>query len=248
MVKKRGKFIVIDGLDGVGKGVFLKTFVKCAEEENKIVFDVDNFWKKNNKNPKIEELMISKTDIIITSEPTYMGIGKYIRDELISNNSEVKYSSQTIAEAYALDRRILYENLIVPALETGIDVYQSRSLSSSIVYQRQSAIDEGQHFDVKDILSIPGNKFCYENPMDYLLIPTIKNVKELNLRLENREKRDDCIFENLEFQLKLKEQYESDDFKKIFELKGVKVIYLDAGKSLKHSECLAEEFYKNNLK
>ena len=164
--------------------------------------------------------MISKTDIIITSEPTYMGIGKYIRDELISNNSEVKYSSQTIAEAYALDRRILYENLIVPALETGIDVYQSRSLSSSIVYQRQSAIDEGQHFD----------------------------VKELNLRLENREKRDDCIFENLEFQLKLKEQYESDDFKKIFELKGVKVIYLDAGKSLKHSECLAEEFYKNNLK
>ena len=33
MVKKRGKFIVIDGLDGVGKGVFLKTFVKCAEED-----------------------------------------------------------------------------------------------------------------------------------------------------------------------------------------------------------------------
>ena len=248
---KKGKFVVVDGLDGVGKGVFLDTFVEEAKKDNKFVFDVHEFWKIFEHHPSLTGFPVShinrKIDLIVTSEPTYIKVGKIIREKLIANNG-IEYNPKFIAEAYAKDRMMLYKELILPALEQGIDVFQSRSLSSTIVYQRQSAIDDGLDFNVKDILSLSGNKFCYNHPMDYLVIPTIENVEEVMDRLENREKEDNCIFENLEFQLKLKEQYESEDFREIFESKGVKVVYLDAGKSLEHSKKLAREFYQQYLK
>ncbi len=241
----KGKFVVVDGLDGVGKGIFLDTFMEEAEKDKKLVFNVEDFWQEFGFHPSVSD--ISTYHIIVTSEPTYTTFGKFIREELISKNGR-NYSTYSVAEAYALDRRILYENLLIPALEQGIDVYQSRSYSSSIVYQLQSSRDQGGGTTIQDILSIPGNAFCYKYPLDFLLIPTIENVEEVINRINNREKDDNCEFENLDFQLKLKKHYESDDFKMTFTSKGTKIVYLDAGKSLEYSKQQAREFYQNNLK
>lgn len=242
---KKGRFVVFDGLDGVGKGVFLNECIEEVKKEGRKIFDVHEYWKKNNYPPSSDNL--ASHNVIITSEPTFAGIGRYIREELIAKNGR-DYSPQTIAEAYALDRRILYEMVILPALEQGIDIFQSRSISTTIIYQRQSALDLGEDFSVKEILDIPGNAFCMKHPMDFLIIPTIKNVEEALKRVSEREKDDNCIFENLEFQLKIKEQYESYEFRKIFEDQGVKIVYLDAGKSLDFSKEQAREFYRINLK
>lgn len=242
----RGKFVVVDGIDGVGKGVFLDTFVDEAKKEGRRVFDVHEFWREHDFHPPVSEL-INQFDVIVTSEPTFVGIGRYIREELIAKN-ERHYSPEAIAEAYALDRRILYQQLLLPVLDAGIDVYQSRSFSTSLVYQRQSALDEGRDFSIREILSIPGNVFCYSHPMDYLVIPTIVNVEEALHRSQQREKDDNCMFENLAFQLKIKAHYESNVFRMVFMEVGTEVVYLDAGRTLEFSKQQAKDFFQQKLR
>ena len=246
MNQKKGKFVVVDGLDGVGKGVFLNSFVEEARKDGKRVFDVHAFWKNNNFHPASTDL-VGNVDVLITSEPTFCGIGKYIREELIVKNNR-SYSPQAVAEAYALDRHLLYEQLLVPLLEKGIDVYQSRSFSTSITYQRQSALDQGLEFSIAEIMSIPGNKYCAEHSMDYLAIPIIKDAAEVMQRLAGREKDDNCKFENLEFQLKLKPHFESEEFKNLFASLGTQLVYMDAGVSIDYSKQQAKEFYQQNLR
>ena len=242
----KGIFVVVDGLDGVGKGVFINSFVKQAKEDGKRVFDADEFATENDFHPSPNDL-IGNYDVVLTSEPTFCGIGRVIRNELTEKNGR-HYSSKIVADAFALDRRILYEKLVLPLLDAGIDIYQSRSFSTSLVYQRQTSIDEGVPFSVSDILEIPGNAFCHTHPMNYLVIPTIDNVEELMRRLAGRDKDDNCDFENPEFQIKLKPHYESIELRETFESIGTKVTYLDASITVEHSEMLAREFYNNHLK
>ncbi|MBI4980430.1 thymidylate kinase [Candidatus Woesearchaeota archaeon] len=241
-----GKFIVVDGLDGVGKGVILDTLIEEAKRSGKRVFDVHEFWKSHDYHPPLG-LIFGKCDVIVTSEPTYVGIGRIIRQELIAKNNR-DYTPEAVAEAYALDRRILYQQLVLPALEAGISVYQSRSFSTSLVYQQQSAIDLRVDLPMEKILRIPGNAFCYAHPMNYLLIPNIVNVEEVLQRISQREKDDKCKFENLEFQLKLKKIYDSEEFRSIFRQKGVQVVDLDAGISIEHTQEQAREFYMKELR
>src|SRR3989344_1543255 len=211
---KKGLFIVVDGLDGIGKGVFLDALVHEAKKAGKRVFDVHAFWKQNSFHPSPHDI-IGKYDIVVTSEPTFVCIGSTIRQELVVKNGR-KYSPQVVAQAYALDRHILYEQLIVPLLAA-------------------------------EILSLPGNAFCSRHPMDFLIIPTIPDVDEIMKRLQRREKDDNCVFENLDFQLKLKKQYESDEFRNLFTSLGAKVLYFDAGVSIEHSQQQARDFYGQHL-
>jgi len=243
---QRGKFIVVDGLDGCGKGVIIDTFVEEARKEGKRVFDVHKFWDENDFHPNPKEI-IGNYDIILTSEPTFVGAGRVVRDELIAKNGRT-YSPESVAGGYSLDRWVLYEQLLLPVLEAGIDVYQSRSFSTSIVYQRQTALDLGREFSMDEIMKLPGNAFCYEHPMDFMIVPTIEDVSEVINRLDSRDKDDNCEFENLEFQLKLKEHYDSQEFREIFERKDVKLVSMDVGGTLEYSKEQAREFYHQELK
>ncbi len=250
----RGKFVVVDGLDGVGKGVFLNEFVRCAKADGKRVFDVNEFWRKNDAHPELSTI-IGKYDVLLTSEPTFMGVGKLIREELTGKKASEEgriYSPETELEAFALDRRILYEQLVLPALEQGIDVYQARSFSSSLTYQLQRLFDKGEQRTAGElislILAIPGNNYCYSHPMDFLVVPTIVDVHEAVQRAQLREKQDDSVFENLNFQLKVKKHFESLDFKNVFGKIGVPITYLDAGKTIKYSKEQAKDFYQQHLR
>lgn len=226
----KGIFVVIDGLDGIGKGVCLDVLKQEVLDSKLKVFDVNEYWEENNKIPFLED--IGEIDVLITSEPTYQGVGKYIREVLVCKD-EKPFTTSVIAQAYSLDRAIFYERLILPALKEGINVFQSRSVSTSIAYQKLTGEKDGVDLDF--ILNLPGNKLALENPPNYLVIPTIKNIEEVINRLNNREKEDNCLFENLEFQLEVKKEYESSEFKEIFESRGTTILSVDVGKTLEHS-------------
>lgn len=243
----KGIFAVIDGLDGTGKGVITDTWILEAISEGKRVFQVDNFWKKNNYHPSLKSIL-GKFDILITYEPTNVGPGRFLRKEMIAKNGR-EYSAKATAMAYALDRQILYENLLLPILEAGIDVYQSRSFSTSMIYQVEQAKKRNETLDLKEILTLPGNDFCsrQENLMDYLIIPTISNVDEAITRTEEREKQDNCIFENRNFQSDLNSHYKSKWFREWFESRGVIVKEIDVSGEIEFTQEQAKEFYYEHL-
>lgn len=232
-------FIVISGLDGIGKGTIEKALLEYEKEElgNK-VFDTVDFSIKNGRLPTLEE--ISDAKVILTAEPTRCGIGKVIREEMIAKNGR-DYSSDAQIQAYSLDRLVQMKSLVIPALTSGKRVIQSRCFAETLNYQLLEAIKEGKSVDEvrKNVLSYEGNQLQLVYAPSLLIIPTIKNVDELMQRIEDRKKYgkdDNCVFENAEFQKKLKPLFEDEWLRNLFTNSGTKVEYLDAGISVQSTK------------
>lgn len=252
MLQLQKNFTMIDGLDGVGKGTAIRAIVDFCVSLGKRPLDLDEFWKINHFHPDFENLAstyyvdINSFDFVISSEPTYCGIGRAIREEVISKSSR-KYSARSTAECYSLDREILYKRVLLPALANGKIVIQSRSVSTSLAYQYLQAKENGEDFSKESIMGLEGNDFALSYPFGLFIIPTIKDVASLMQRLQNREKKDDCAFENIDFQLKLKEIYESEEYRSIFESRETKIEYIDAGVSIEETKRQAVQAFREYL-
>jgi dTMP kinase len=201
-------FIIIDGIDGSGKGTIIKEWKNYFESQNKKIFDLKEFWLQNNRHPEFSE--IKDFDVLSSAEPTYVWTGKAIREEMIKNGND--YSAKSIANAYALDRLVLYKRLIVPFLKLNKTVIQDRSLSTSLCYQ---PLQDGS-ITIEEVADIEGNRFALENAPDYLIIADLK-AEEAMKRLGDRiGKKDDAIFEKKEFLLKAREVFLSEKFQNYF--------------------------------
>ncbi|MBU4501363.1 MAG: dTMP kinase [Nanoarchaeota archaeon] len=239
------KLILIEGIDGSGKGVIARTFKELAKEANLKIFDLKSYIKENKDFPEYDS--IKDYDVILSAEPTYGWIGQAIRDELIRDNNR-KYSALAVAHAYALDRKILYKRLLIKALEEGKIVMADRSVVSSIIYQPLQAKEQGEELGLDDVLKLPGNKLAVEEyPPSLLIIAKLDPEKAIQ-RLESREKKDDCIFEKLEFQKKLQERYNSKWLKRLFEKRGTKVVYIDVNKTVEDSVRQTKEIWNEYIK
>ena len=211
----KGKFVMIDGLDGSGKGVAIDSLKESALSKGLKVLDLREYWKTQEGFPNISEY-----DVIVSAEPTFTNIGKKIREEMIKNGSG--YSAEEITKAYSDDRYELYKKIIIPAIESGKTVFQERGVITSLAYQPLMK----NSYTIDEIIDLEGNKFCLEHAPDLLVI-TVVNPEVVIDRLSKREKQDDAMFEKLEFQKRLEKVYESKWLKELFELKGSKVVYLD---------------------
>ena len=212
----KGKFVMVDGLDGSGKGVAVNALKEWAVSKGMNVLDLREYWKNNEGFPDIEGY-----DVIASAEPTFTGTGRKIREELIRNGSAA--TAKEVAEAFSEDRKELYEKVIMPARKAGKLIFQERGVITSIVYQPIMGESET---DLDFVLNLPGNKLCLDNAPDLLVI-TVVDPEVVIERLGKREKDDNAIFEKLEFQKKVKKIYEGNWLKKLFEEKGSKVAYLD---------------------
>jgi len=222
-------FVVIDGLDGIGKGEIESAIKNYEEQKGTNILDLKDFWKEYHRHPEIHE--IENYNMLISAEPTRTWIGASIREEITADNRR-SYSALSTAHAFALDRLVLMRRVILPALEKGIKILQSRSVVSSLVYQQIQSREQSTILTAEEIMSLEGNKFQLENGPSLIIIPTINNVEEVIKRLTSRIKNDRSAFENMEFQKKLKPLYESQWLKNLLESNNIKVQYLDAGISL----------------
>src|SRR3972149_2522762 len=100
-----GKFVMVDGLDGSGKGVIIEGLAQWAQRRGLRVFDLRAYSKKQGTLPEIDEL--DDYDVILSAEPTYAQIGRTIRDEMISDSTGRTYSGLITAHAFSLDRKVL---------------------------------------------------------------------------------------------------------------------------------------------
>ena len=210
--------IMIDGIEGGGKSTIVETWKKFLADQGRSVFDLKKYCLENNKYPDYQEL--KPYDFIFSAEPTFFGIGKIIREELIKNGTN--YPEQAIAEAYSLDRLILYKKIIIPALQDKKVVIEDRGVSTSLCYQALS-----QTLSLDFLSQLPGNALALEHRPDWLLL-TKMSLETAQKRLAARyEKQDDAIFDKLEFQQKAAAMYLSPDYQKLFLERGTKIEYLN---------------------
>ncbi|MEK7631535.1 MAG: hypothetical protein AAB445_01535 [Patescibacteria group bacterium] len=225
--RTRGTFIIVDGIDGSGKGTVVDAYATWAEEQGLRVFDVRDFAKAHQRLPEPAEWRGS--DVIVSAEPTHAGIGRVIREEIIKDNGR-NYTGRAAAEAFALDRLVLYTQVILPALAAGLLVIQERGVSSSIAYQPLQKL-----ITLPQLLRLEGNQFALTHRPDLLLIPVCPIAVALR-RLGKRSKKDEAIFEKRAFLTKLDVRYRSPWFAKIFRQRGSIVGFLDTNDTLAETQ------------
>ncbi len=228
----KNTFVMVDGLDGSGKGSAMEALKEFAHDKKLRTFDLKTFWKENDAIPDISEL--GEFDVLISAEPTYALVGKGIREEIIKHNSR-EYSAQSTAFAFSLDREILYRKLLIPALKAGKWVFQERGIVTSLVYQPVQG-----NISMNEIINLPGNRLALQHAPGLLIIPQISAHVAMQ-RLASREKKDDAIFENLAFQQKIKDRFESEWLQTLLKNSGTRIEFVD-------NESVSEEQFKQSVK
>lgn len=210
--------IMIDGIEGGGKSTIVESWKKCASEQGKNIFDLKKYGLENGRYPEYNELQ--SYDIIFSAEPTFFGIGKIIREEMIKNGSD--YSELAIAQAYSLDRLVLYKKIILPALQDNKIVIEDRGVSTSLCYQ---ALSGNLSLDI--LAQLPGNALALKHRPDHLILISM-SIETAQKRLASRyEKQDDAIFDKIDFQQKAATMYLSPEYQKLFTDRGTAIQYLN---------------------
>ncbi len=213
-------FIIIDGIDGSGKSTIVQVWKDYLTGQGNAIFDLKHYWQTTGKYPELDEL--KSYDFIFSCEPTYTGIGKVIREELVKTGTN--YPPRAIVEAFSLDRLVLYKKMILPLLANGKIIIQDRSVGTSLAYQHL----QNPEFTYEKIAEFPGNELALANRPDHFIIPKI-SAEKAAARLSSRfEKNDNAIFEKLDFLKKAAGIFYSDEYQKIFTDRGTKVHYLNA--------------------
>ena len=214
----KNRFVIVDGLDGSGKGTIVDALQKWAELKGLKVLDLRSYCREKNTLPEPEEVM--QYDAVVSAEPTFCFVGKAIRDELVRATGR-HYSAMSLALAFALDREILYKRVLIPAIKAGKYVFQERGISSSLVYQPVQ-----EHIQLSELIRLPGNKTALQFAPGLFIIATVKPETVIN-RLGTRSKKDYSIFDSLQFQRNLDARFRSDWLRQLLEQHGSKVVYLN---------------------
>lgn len=218
----KNMFIMIDGIDGSGKSTVINAWAKTLANAGKKVFFLKPYWLEHRKHPSPEE--IKEYDVIVSAEPTFVGIGKKIRDILIREGSA---TPRTLAESYAEDRLVLYRDLLIPLLETGKIVLQDRGVSTSLCYQPL----HDPVLTADDIASLHGNAFALDHAPNHLVIVDTP-VDDALRRIGGREKQDHAVFEKKQFLEKARSRFLDQAFQKFFTDRGTRIHVLNGGKPI----------------
>jgi dTMP kinase len=155
-----GKFIVVEGIDGAGKTTAVRYIESYAHKH--------------------------ALPIVVTKEPSEIGLGEYIRDILASNTP---YSSRVLAGLFAANRYEHLRYLILPSLVDGANVVCDRYIWSSFAYQGVSEAD----LDFIEYL----HQVWYEPPDHALYLYT--DVATALRRVEGRTTQARTLFEQDKF-------------------------------------------------
>lgn len=236
----KGHLIHIDGIDGSGKSTLLGAAREWATNQGLKTFDVVAWSMQQHRLPRIDE--IGEADVLITAEPTHVGIGAVIRDEIVREGAP--YDARFAAHAFALDRGVQYRRLILPFLRARSSrwVIQDRGLLTSLAYQplqsERDTTDPNVRVTTEWLLSLEGNRIAHEDPPDVFVFVDIDPQIALE-RLANRENKfDNHLYEHADFQIALAERYRHPKVHEPLTTRGTRVQVVNGGQT---KEAVAED-------
>ena len=215
---------MLDGIDGSGKGTIINAWKQYLTQQGNGIFDLEKYWLKTGAHPELSE--IKSYDFVFSCEPTNVGVGQSLHDELLKNNKN--YPAISIAHAFSLDRLILYQKILIPLLKQDRVIISDRGVSASLAYQPL----QDKKLTIKKVAELPGNKLALKYAPQHLILLTVDPAAAIK-RLKNRlDKQDDAIFEKLNFLKKLAKVYRSPKFLNLFKKRGTTVHFLSANENI----------------
>ena len=162
----KGKFIVIEGIDGSGKTTQINKLSKWLINTDQI--------PENNK-------------LVITREPGGTNLGKSIRSLLLDTSIENSPDSITELLLYAADRAQHVNEIIRPSLNKGDWVISDRFCGSTLAYQGY-----GRKLDIKLIKDLEkiATQGIYPDITFLLDIPVEESIKRRTNRNDDRMERE----------------------------------------------------------
>lgn len=221
-----GKLIIVDAIDGAGKYTVIKALANHLADQNLKIFNLSEYSQREHRLPLINEPDIVEADVLLSSEPTFCWIGAAIREEIITTRVGRSYQARAAAEAFALDRQVLFTRVILPFLQAKPNRYvlQERGVISSLAYQPL----QDQSVTVEWLLSLEGNRAELSRPPDLLLLLRLTSEEAMK-RLSGRgDKIDGHIFEELSFQERLTTRYRDPKVLGPYQRAGTKIVDINA--------------------
>jgi thymidylate kinase len=226
----KGILIVIDAIDGAGKDTVAEAVKTHIRASGKSLVDLDAIALEGSHAftyAKGTDERFHGHDALFVSQPTYVGIGKVIREEIMKERT---YDALSTAQAFALDRQVLYTRTILPFLRVkpGRIVVQVRGLMSSLTYQTIQAEDEGIELTVEQLLELPGNALELSRSPDLTLLLMVSPETAAERLAKRTEKVDGDKFADPQFQARVSLRYRSKDVLETFERRGTNIVFIDA--------------------
>jgi dTMP kinase len=156
-VKKKGRFICIEGLDGSGKTTHAYRLVR-------------NLQKRG-------------FDAVYTTEPSEGEIGKFIRASVLQGKKRVPRVVEAVL--FAVDRVEHLEKDVKPALEEGKVVVSDRCVYSSLAYQGAAGLDL-EWIEEINRFALPPDLALYIDVPPEVVVKRIKRKKSVMERLETQ--------------------------------------------------------------
>jgi dTMP kinase len=216
-------FLMIDGIDGSGKGTIVSCLREALQEAGKNVADLPAIMKQG-RFP--EEKDWRDADVVVTTEPTYAGVGAVLRTELLRDAS---YDPGTVAAAFSVDREMHYRRVIIPACAAKKCIISERGISSSLAYQVTAGLPEA------DVLAFAGNALAMEHAPDFLVLADIDPETAIARLAARAGKQDDSYFERAPFLRTLAARYRDPAYRTLFETRGTTLIDLSTAGTIEET-------------
>lgn len=232
----QGTFIVLDAIDGAGKSTAIKAIATHLESKQLKLFDLVDFQKQHHRLPELHELQ--EADVLISAEPTYSFVGMAIRDELLRTGKN--HSGKITAEAFSLDRYILFSRIILPFLREKPNrwVIQDRGVITSLAYQTI----QDPTITIDWLMSLTGNQLELSRAPNKLFLLQITPAEAMQRLAHRTEKQDQAAFEQSSFQEEVALQYKNPHVLKPYLDAGTHIIEIDANQT---PDKVAEQLIKH---
>ncbi len=248
-----GPLLVVEGIDGSGKSTILKACKDWATERGLKIFDVVEFSEREHRLPDLKD--IGDAQALMAAEPCFCWTGDAIRQEIIARHEDrecvtcnakratletatpqtlhdtrcalhdIRYTGLETAEAFALDRLVLFRRVIIPFLQNRPDriVFKDRGVGSSLAYQPL----QDATLTTARLLELSGNAQSTAFAPTLLVLVRTEAAAAM-ARLEGRtDKQDNVIFEERGFQERLAIRFLSDGVLGPFRQAGTDIVELD---------------------